>query len=75
MDEWVYKEFADTYVLDEVMRERLAALNPVASARIADRLMEAHERRYWQPNEATLAALGQAHDALEDRLEGIGVAA
>ena len=75
VDEWVYKEFADTYVLDEAMRERLAALNPVASARIADRLMEAHQRRYWQPNEATLAALGQAHDALEDRLEGIGAAA
>ncbi len=75
VDEWVYKEFADTYVLDAAMRERLAALNPVASARIADRLMEAHERRYWQPSEATLAALGEAQDALEDRLEGIGVAA
>ncbi len=75
VDQWVYKEIADTYVLDEAMRERLAALNPVASARIADRLLEAHQRSYWQPNDATLAALGQAHDELEDRLEGIGVAA
>ena len=75
VDEWVYKEFADTYVLDEAMRERLAALNPVASARIANRLMEAHERSYWQPSDETLAALGQAQDELEDRLEGIGVAA
>ncbi len=75
VDGWVYKEFADTYVLDEAMRERLAALNPVASARIANRLMEAHERSYWQPSDETLAALGQAQDELEDRLEGIGVAA
>ncbi len=75
VDEWVYKEFADTYVLDEAMRDRLAALNPVASARIANRLVEAHERSYWQPSDETLAALGQAQDELEDRLEGIGVAA
>ena len=75
VDGWVYKQFADTYVLDEAMRERLAALNPVASARIANRLMEAHQRSYWQPSDATLAALGQAQDELEDRLEGIGVAA
>ena len=38
------------------MRERLAALNPTASARVANRLLEAHERSYWQPDEQTLAA-------------------
>ena len=29
------------------MRERLAALNPTASAKVANRLLEAHERNYW----------------------------
>ena len=57
------------------MRRRLADLNPKASARMANRLLEAHERNYWQPDEATLAALRQAGDELEDRLEGVMVAA
>ncbi len=42
------------------MRERLAALNPAASAKIANRLLEAHERKYWSPDAATLDALRQA---------------
>ena len=32
-------------------------------------------RQYWQPDEATLAALRLAGEELEDRLEGIGVEA
>ena len=70
---WVYQQIAQTYMLDEEMRERLAALNPTASSKIANRLIEAHERRYWSPDEATLEKLRQAGDDLEDRLEGINV--
>jgi len=55
------------------MRERLAALNPTASAKIANRLIEAHERSYWTPDEATLESLRRAGEELEDRLEGVGV--
>jgi magnesium chelatase subunit H len=74
---WVYQHLAQTYMLDEQMRRRMAALNPVASARIASRLLEAHERRYWQPSEDVLEALRRAGEELEDRIEGIaeGVAA
>lgn len=68
---WVYQHLAQTYMLDEEMRRRLAALNPTASARIANRLLEAHERRYWQPSEETLDALRRAGEELEDRIEGI----
>ena len=53
------------------MRERLAALNPQASVRMASRLLEASDRSYWTPDEDTLAGLQDAADALEDRLEGI----
>ncbi len=70
---WVYQQLAETYVLDDDMRERLATLNPKASVRIANRLIEAQERRYWSPDDATLAALRRAGGELEDRLEGIGV--
>ena len=70
---WVYQSLAETYVLDEGMRERLAALNPKASAKIASRLIEAHDRNYWSPDADTLDALRRAGEALEDRLEGIEV--
>jgi magnesium chelatase subunit H len=53
------------------MRERMAALNPKASARMANRLLEASDRAYWAPDAATLEALRNAADDLEDRLEGL----
>ncbi len=70
---WVYQKLAETYVLDEEMRERIAQLNPTASVKIANRLMEAKERRYWSPDQATLDALRHAGEELEDRLEGVGI--
>ena len=71
VDPWVYQRLSETFVLDEAMRRRLADLNPQASARMANRLLEASDRNYWQPDAATLAALQGAADELEDRLEGI----
>ncbi len=71
VDPWVYQRLSETFVLDEAMRRRLAALNPEASSRMATRLLEASDRNYWQPDAATLAALQNAADELEDRLEGI----
>ena len=70
---WVYKQLTQTYVLDPQMRERMAALNPTASAKVANRLLEAHERNYWQPDSQTLEALRQAGEDLEDRLEGAAI--
>jgi magnesium chelatase subunit H len=70
---WVYQRITETYVLDEEMRRRLSALNPTASAKMASRLIEAHERQYWTPDPETLEALRKAGEELEDRLEGIDV--
>ena len=52
-----------------------ASLNPVASAKVANRLIEAHERKYWSPDPEMLDVLRRAGEELEDRLEGVGVAA
>ncbi|MFN3144309.1 MAG: magnesium chelatase subunit H [Paracoccaceae bacterium] len=76
VEPWVYQRISETFVLDEAMRRRLAELNPEASVRMANRLLEASDRNYWQPDAETLAALQGAADELEDRLEGIdGIAA
>jgi magnesium chelatase subunit H len=71
VEPWVYQRLSETFVLDEAMRRRLADLNPQASARLANRLIEASDRNYWQPDAATLAALQNAADEIEDRVEGI----
>jgi magnesium chelatase subunit H len=68
---WVYQQLSETFVLDEKMRERLARLNPTASAKVAARLLEASDRQFWTPDEQTLQALRRAGEELEDRLEGV----
>ncbi len=68
---WVYQQLAQTFILDPEMRERLAQLNPTASAKVAGRLLEASRRQYWQPDAETMNALQRAGDELEDRLEGV----
>jgi magnesium chelatase subunit H len=73
VDPWVYQQLTQTYMLDPAMRERLASLNPTAAAKVATRLIEAHQRKYWNPDQATLDALREAEEHLEDRLEGVGL--
>ncbi|MEM7597695.1 MAG: magnesium chelatase subunit H [Pseudomonadota bacterium] len=71
VEPWVYQRISETFVLDEEMRARLTELNPAASSRMANRLLEAHDRAYWQPDDATLEALRDAAEAIEDQMEGI----
>jgi len=68
---WVYQQLSETFVLDEDMRRRLAELNPVSAARLANRLIEAQERQYWGADEESIDALRRAGEDLEDFLEGV----
>jgi magnesium chelatase subunit H len=68
---WVYQQITETFILDDQMRERLAELNPSASSKVANRLLEASERQYWKPSAQDLAKLRQFAEELEDRLEGV----
>ncbi|MEL6871129.1 MAG: magnesium chelatase subunit H [Pseudomonadota bacterium] len=68
---WVYQKLTETFLLDPEMRERLAQLNPTASSRFANRLLEASDRDFWQPDAETLAELEAASEALEDAVEGV----
>jgi magnesium chelatase subunit H len=71
VEPWVYQRLSETFVLDEEMRARLAEMNPQASMRMANRLLEASDRDYWAPDAATLAALQDAADEIEDHMEGV----
>ena len=68
---WVYQELSETFVLDDTMRKRLADLNAASSSRLINRLIEASERNFWQPDAETLQALHDASNEMEDCLEGI----
>ena len=68
---WVYEQLSETFMLDPEMRDRLARLNPTASARVANRLLEASDRNFWKPDTKVLEALRRAGEELEDRLEGV----
>ncbi len=77
VDPWVYDRITRTFVLDAEMRRRLSELNPTASSKLTNRVIEAQERGYWTPDKETLAALHEAGDELEDLMEGVspGIAA
>ena len=75
VDPNLYDQLSETFVLDEEMRRKLSDLNPKASLRVANRLLEAHERSYWNPDENTLDALRKGADEVEDKVEGVGLAA
>lgn len=68
---WVYQGVADTFLLDDAMRERLATLNPHATAAMTRRLLEANGRGFWDADEQTIQALQELYGDLEDRMEGV----
>ena len=71
VDNWVYDQAAETFVLDETMRQRLEAANPEATRNAVGRLLEASSRGIWQADEAMLDKLRELYADLEDRLEGV----
>ena len=75
VEPWVYQRLSETFVLDDEMRRRIADMNPNASLRMANRLIEASERDYWAPDPDTLNALRESAMELEDKCEGITIAA
>lgn len=68
---WVYEDIADTFVLDEEMRARMAKANPHATAGIARRLLEANSRGFWDASDEMIEQLREIYGNLEDQLEGI----
>jgi magnesium chelatase subunit H len=68
VDPWIYTEISQTFLLDEAMFDRLAELNPHSVESLAKRLLEAHERGYWNPDEHVLEKLREIVENLQHRL-------
>ncbi|HSE37880.1 MAG TPA: cobaltochelatase subunit CobN, partial [Blastocatellia bacterium] len=71
VDDWVYDEVAATFVLDDLMLERLRALNPHSARTIVGRLLEASGRGFWSADQSVLERLREVFATLEDHLEGV----
>ncbi|SOC46334.1 cobaltochelatase CobN subunit [Blastococcus aggregatus] len=69
--DWMYEKLAQSYVLDPENREFMEQSNPWALHGIAERLLEAVDRKMWaEPDPALLAELQQAYLDTEGDLEG-----
>lgn len=71
VDDWVYAEVANTFVLDAGMLDRLRELNPHSARSLVARLLEAQGRGFWQADLGVLERLREIFAELEDQLEGI----
>lgn len=71
VDDWIYSEVANTFLLDETMLERLRDLNPHSAHSLAQRLLEANGRGYWDVDDSVLDKLREINRSLEDQLEGV----
>jgi magnesium chelatase subunit H len=70
-DNWVYDQAAETYAFDAEMAAQLRQANPEAFRNIVGRMLEAHGRGYWSPNNETLEKLQSLYDQADEALEGV----
>lgn len=69
VEDWMYEDMAQCYVLDEAMRQWMREVNPHALHSILGRLLEAISRGMWQADAATHARLRQLYLEIEGDLE------
>ncbi|MDY6910806.1 MAG: magnesium chelatase subunit H [Chloroflexota bacterium] len=69
VDNWVWEEIEDRYVLDKNIRSRLEESNPWALRNMIERLFEASQRGYWEASEERLESLRDIYLEMEGLLE------
>jgi cobaltochelatase CobN len=70
VDDWMYAQLADNYVLDADVQQFFRDKNPWALRGIIERLMESVDRGLWQaPDESQLERMRQVYLELEGDLE------
>jgi cobaltochelatase CobN len=70
VDDWMYAQLSERYVLDEEVQRFFREKNPWALRNIIERLMESVERGLWQqPEQEQLEQMRQVYLQLEGELE------
>ena len=71
VDDWIYDQVVETFVLDQEMLNRLKSLNPYSVQTLIGRLLEASGRGFWSAKPKMLNKLKEVFSSLEDALEGV----
>ncbi len=70
VDDWMYEQLTDRYVLDAEVQQFFREKNPWALSNIIERLMESVDRGLWeQPNAQQLEQMRRVYLQLEGELE------
>ena len=72
VDDWEYQAAAEHFLFDEANRQWIEENNPYALQSIAGRLLEAHERGFWDTDEETVRKLQRIYLESEDYFERTG---
>ncbi len=71
IEEWMYDDLAERFVLDEETREWIKDENPYAMMAMLARLQEAMNRGFWDPDDEMKDRLKDIYIEFEERIEEI----
>jgi len=71
VDDWVFDDITETFVLDDEMRQFFEENNPYALEEIARRLLEAESRGLWDADPEVLDALKNTYLEIEGWMEDL----
>ncbi len=69
VDDWIFDDIAETFVLDDEMRKFFEKNNPWALEEIGRRLLEAYERGLWDADPDVIEGLKNAYLEMEGWIE------
>jgi cobaltochelatase CobN len=69
IDDWMYDSIADTYLLDEELREWIRENNPYALHQMSERLLEANSRGMWETDQERLDFIQDLYLEMEGEME------
>jgi cobaltochelatase CobN len=61
VDNWIWDEIGDRYIMNEDVRKKLEEVNPWALNNMIDTLFEANKRGYWRAGEEVLERLREIY--------------
>jgi cobaltochelatase CobN len=70
VEDWMYEDLANKYVMDKKMQEWLKDVNPYALQNMVERLLETIERNLWNASEEMKKELQRLYLEIEGVLEG-----
>jgi cobaltochelatase CobN len=72
VDDWEYQAATEHFLFDEENRQWIEENNPYALHSMSGRLLEAHERGFWETDDETIRKLQDIYLESEDYFERAG---